>query len=105
MVSAYRPNGQTQIKYQDLVKRVKCPRTPTRARPTSYLGGLNLPCRSATKIHLRVLLRADPTLVIAGVMYVVYKYMPVITAQVIMARQYSTADGKECRATDGNLAS
>ena len=23
----------------------------TRARPTSHLGGLNLPCRSATKIH------------------------------------------------------
>ena len=61
-------------------------RTPTRARPTSHLGGLNLPCRSATKIHLRVLLRADPTLVITCVMYIVYKYMPVITAQVITAR-------------------
>ena len=86
MVSAYRPNGQTQIKYQDLVKRVKYPRTPTRARPTSHLGGLNLPCRSATKIHLRVLLRADSTLVSTCVMYRVYKYIPVITAQVITAR-------------------
>ena len=83
MVSAYRPNGQTQIKYQDLVKRVKYPRTPTRARPTSYLGGLNLPCRSATKIHLRVLLRANLTLVTTGVMYRVYKYIPVITCRVI----------------------
>ena len=55
-------------------------------QPTSHLGGLNLPCRSATKIHLRVLLRADPTLVITCVMYIVYKYIPVITAQVIMAR-------------------
>ena len=48
-VSAYKVNDPTQIKYQDLVKRVKYPRTPTRARPTSLLGGLNLPCRSATK--------------------------------------------------------
>ena len=86
MVSAYRPNGQTQIKYQDLVKGVKYPQTSTRARPTSHLGGLNLPCRSATKIHLQVLLRADPTLVITCVMYVVYKYIPVISAQVITAR-------------------
>ena len=86
MASAYRPNGQTQIKYQDLVKRVKYSRTPTRARPTSHLGGLNLPCRSATKIHLRVLLRADLTLLTTGVMYIVYKYIPVITAQVITAR-------------------
>ena len=86
MVSAYRPNGQTQIKYQDLVKLVKYSRTPTRARPTSHLGGLNLPCRFATKIHSRVLLRADPTLVTIGVMYRVYKYIPVITAQVITAR-------------------
>ena len=30
--------------------------------------------------------RADPTLVITCVMYVVYKYIPVITAQVITAR-------------------
>ena len=86
MVSAYRPNGQTQIKYQDLVKRVKYLRTPTRARPTSLLGGLNLPCRSATKIHSRVLLRADPTLVTTGIIYHVYKYIPVIIAQVITAR-------------------
>ena len=86
MVSVYRPNGQTQIKYQDLVKRVKYPRTLTRARPTSLLGGLNLPCRSASKIHSRVLLRADPTLVTTCVMYIVYKYIPVITAQVIAAR-------------------
>ena len=86
MVSAYRPNGQTQIKYQELIKRVMYPRTPTRAKPTSHLGGLNLPCRSAKKIHLRVLLRADPTLVTTGVMYRLYKYIPVITAQVITAR-------------------
>ena len=105
MVSAYRINGQTQIKYQDLVKCVilETPRTPTRARPTSLLGALNLPCRSAIKIHLegcrdkgpfspqsvnhsRVLLRADPTLIITCVKYIVYKYMPVFTAQVITAR-------------------
>ena len=50
-VSAYKVNDPTQIKYQDLGKRVimKQPRTLTRARPTSRLGGLNLPCRSATK--------------------------------------------------------
>ena len=31
-------------------------------------------------------LRADPTLVTTCVMYMVYKYMPVFTAQVITAR-------------------
>ena len=68
-----------------------------------HLGGLNLPCLAATKIHpesrrdkgpfspqsvnhSRVLLRADPTLVTTGIMYRVYKYIPVITAQVITAR-------------------
>ena len=85
-VGAYKVNDPTQIKYQDLVKHVKYPRTLTRARPTSLLGGLNLPCRSATKNHLRVLLRADPTLVTTSIMYKVYKYIPVITAQVITAR-------------------
>src|SRR4051812_44985368 len=42
-VSAYKVNDPTQIKYQDLVKRVKYPRTPNRARPTSHPGSLNLP--------------------------------------------------------------
>src|SRR3954463_664275 len=61
MVSAYRPNGQTQIKYPDLVKRVKYPRTPIRARPTSLLGGLRPALTLRHKVTVRGRREPRPT--------------------------------------------
>ena len=104
VVSAYKVNDPTQIKYQDLVKRVikvtanaeqgqahLSPRWSQPALPLRHKGSLRGPSGQRSfqppiRESLAGTLRADPTLVTTCIIYYVYKYIPVITSRVITAR-------------------